>query len=142
MLKACAKKVWDLIGTFKSFSIIFINREKNHKVDSFAISASMFNPNTIVNENFFQLNTLLHSIVPNNEYPWQIFDNEEKMLKKLENSKGEENKNASLNPKDKIDYFDQEGILNLKNNYFPEGLVTLKSCFMRNDAIKDENTIE
>ena len=43
-----------------------------------------------------------------------------------------------LSQKKKIDYFNQEKILNLKNNNFPEDLISLEFGFTGNNAIKEE----
>ena len=64
------------------------------------------------------------------------------MLVLFANSEGEEDKNASMEPKDEVNYFNQGGILNLKNNNFQEELVSLESCFTRNDATNVEAPIE
>jgi ribonuclease HI len=44
-LKNYAKRVNELMNSFSLFNISFIPRDKNHKVDSLAVVASLFNPN-------------------------------------------------------------------------------------------------
>ena len=84
----------------------------------------MFIHDDLGNENSFKVKTLFHPAIPNNEDSLQVFDNDEKVLVSFANSKGEEEKNASIKPKGEVNYFDQEGILNLKNNYFLEDLLS------------------
>lgn len=51
-LKAYAKKVWDLIDTFKEFNITFIHRERNHRADSLVVFSYLFVPNNPSDERF------------------------------------------------------------------------------------------
>ena len=104
-LKTYAKKVWDLIDSFEAFNIIFIHRVKNHQVDSLVVSTSVFLLDVASNENSFQVKALFWPTIPNNNDSLQFFDNDEKMMKFLASLEGEENKNTSLEPKDKIDNF-------------------------------------
>lgn len=101
---------------------------------------SMFVLDDLGNENSFKVSTLFQLAIQNNEDSLQVFENDEKAMTLFIGSKGEEEKNGILEPKYELDYFDQEKILNLKNNCFPEDLVSLESCFMRNDVIKDKNS--
>jgi ribonuclease HI len=41
--KSYGKRDWELIQIFNSFNITFIPREKNQKVDSLVVLASLFN---------------------------------------------------------------------------------------------------
>ena len=73
----------------------------------------MFIPEYPINENVFKVKILFWPAIPNNEDSLQVFDNDEKVLVFFESSKGEEENIASLEPKDEVNYFDQEVILNL-----------------------------
>lgn len=103
---------------------------------------SRFVPNDLDNESFFKVKTLFQIVIPKNEVSLQVLKNDEKVLVLFASSKGEEEENTSLEPKYEVIYFDREGILNLKSNYFLKDLVSLESCFMRNDATKAKAPIE
>ncbi|KAH9302635.1 hypothetical protein KI387_014218, partial [Taxus chinensis] len=45
-LRHYKNKVWDAIETFDAFSIEFVPHEKNDKVDSLAVSASLMIPHS------------------------------------------------------------------------------------------------
>lgn len=113
MLKRCG-----LIDTFKEFNIIFSRKERNHTADSLEVSTSMFVPINPSDEKMFKVKTLFRPTILNSEDSLQFFENDEQALIFFECFEGEEEKSASLEPKDEVNYFDQEGILNLKNNYF------------------------
>ena len=66
-LKAYGKKFWDLIDHFQAFNITFIHREKNHKVDSLGVTASMFIPSDSKMPSSFKVSTLYKLVVPKNE---------------------------------------------------------------------------
>ena len=111
-----AKRAWDLIHTFGEFNKTFIHREGNHREKSLVISSSMFNLDDLGNENLFKVKTLFRPTIANSEYSLQVFEIDEKLFVFCVNYKVEKEKNECLEPKDELNYFDQEGILNLKNN--------------------------
>ena len=98
----------------------------------------MFFPNDPRNENSFKVSTLFQLYILNIEDVLEVFENNEQEQIFFVGSKWEEIKNEYLELRYELDYFHQDKILNLKNNRFLEDLVSLESCVMRNDAIKDK----
>jgi ribonuclease HI len=54
-IKHYAKRACELMDSFNSFNISFIPRDKNQKVDSLAVVASLFNPDDSQNQIHFML---------------------------------------------------------------------------------------
>ena len=91
-LKSYAKRVWDLIQKFDYFNIIIIPREKNQKVDSIEVLASLF----ILRSSFHDschVKMIFHPSIPDNQNFWQVFENEEHIVEFLMSTETTEQKN-------------------------------------------------
>jgi hypothetical protein len=76
-LKHYARRVWEIIDSFNSFNISFVPREKNKKVDSLAVVASLFNADDSQNQNTFHVKTIFRPSIPDNQEYWKVFENDE-----------------------------------------------------------------
>ena len=68
---------------FYSFNISFIPRDKNQKVDSLAVVASLFNHDDLQSQNTFQVKRIFKPSVHDNQDYLQVFENYEKLAKFL-----------------------------------------------------------
>jgi hypothetical protein len=74
------------MDSFNSFNISFLPQEKNQKVDSLEIVASLFNLDHSHNQSTFHVKkNFLPSILNNQEY-WQFFENNEHIENFLTNN--------------------------------------------------------
>jgi ribonuclease HI len=102
-LKLYAKRVNELMDSFSSFNISFIPRERNKKVDSLALAASLFNPDDLQNKNTFQVKRIFRPSVPDNQEYLQVFENDEQLNDFLANA-GEPEESIALISKSCVKY--------------------------------------
>jgi hypothetical protein len=57
--------------------ITFVPRENNKKVDSLAITTSLFNDNDSQNPNTFHVKKVFHPSILDNQDHWKVFENDE-----------------------------------------------------------------
>jgi hypothetical protein len=98
-LKLYFKRVNELMESFSSFNIYFIPREKNHKVDSLALVASLSNPYDVQSKTSFQVERDFRLSVPNNIEYSQVFENNEQLELFLLNNDDDEDDCSSYVPK-------------------------------------------
>jgi len=93
-LKLNVKRVNELIEYFCSFNISFVPGEKNQKVDSLALVASLSNLDDIQSKSLFQVKIILRPSVPDNQKYLQVFENDKELNDLLANENDcEENDN-------------------------------------------------
>ena len=76
ILKLYFKRVNELMESFNSLNIAFIQRDKNHKVDSLALAASLSNPDDVQSKTSFQVERAFRPSVPDNVEYLQVFEND------------------------------------------------------------------
>jgi ribonuclease HI len=135
-LKHYARRVWEIIDSFNSFNISFVPREKNQKVDSLAVVASLFNTDDSQNHNTFHVKTIFRPSIPDNQEYWQVFENDEHIAKFLtdhDSTLSDVSEEIQSNQKEIHD----QSIVVLPKNY-----VSLESLFTRDDQTKTMDPIE
>jgi hypothetical protein len=63
-----------------SFNIYFIPRERNQKVDSLEVVASLFNTEDSQCQNTFHVKTIFQPSIPDNQEYLQVFENDERIV--------------------------------------------------------------
>jgi hypothetical protein len=79
ILKLYFKRVNELTGSFISFNIALILRDKNQKADSLDLEASLSNRDDFLRKKSFQVERSFHPSVPNNNDYLQVFENDEQL---------------------------------------------------------------
>jgi hypothetical protein len=88
--------------SFSYFNIVFIPRDKNHKVDSLSLAASLSNPDDVLRKMSFQVEISFRPSMPDNIEYLQVFDNDEQLENFLLNNDDEEDNSSIVIPKDSI----------------------------------------
>jgi hypothetical protein len=88
--------------SFSSFNISFIPSNKNQKADSFALAASLSNPDDIQSKTSFQVERVSRPFVPDNHEYLQVFENHEQLEIFLLNDDDDEGNHISIVFKDYI----------------------------------------
>jgi hypothetical protein len=92
------KRVNEPMEDFNSFNISFIPREKNQKLDSLALVASLSNLKDIQSKSSFQVTRIFRPSIPNNQEYLQVFENDEQLNAFLANENDCKEDNDSLAP--------------------------------------------
>ncbi|XP_059066420.1 uncharacterized protein LOC131857730 [Cryptomeria japonica] len=147
-LKHYRNRVWDEIEDLDAFSIEAIPRELNSKVDSLAVSASLLVPHPKFVEDIYRVELIYRPNVPDNSDSWQVFENDKKINNFMQSvdmffamyfeGSDAECKEFSLERAKEL----PDGIMQLKGNKIPKGLVSLEHLFDRNDAYKNNKEKE
>jgi hypothetical protein len=68
------------MDSFNSFNISFIPRDKNQKVDSLTVVASLFNQMIPKFKIHFSVKIIFKPSIPDNQYFLQVFENDEQVV--------------------------------------------------------------
>lgn len=139
-LKHYRNRVWDEIEGFNAFSIEEIPMELNSKEDSLAVSASLLVPHPKFAEETYRIYLVYCPNVPDNSDSWQVFENDKQINNFMQGLdmfsamcfEGSNAECREFSPEQTKELPD--GIMQLKGNKIPRGLVTLEHLFDRNDA--------
>jgi hypothetical protein len=140
-LKAYRDEVWKIRDSFSIFDIYYIPRAMNHLADSLAISASMVIPPMPPRLNY-EIQVKYRPSLPDNIKYWKVFEDDDELsrfLQVVDECSGmhidqeDQNVEESKNPKPKRK-MGQHDIVQLPNNYIPQGLVPLEKIFDQNDV--------
>ncbi|XP_059077939.1 uncharacterized protein LOC131876533 [Cryptomeria japonica] len=116
LAEAKRNRVWDEIEAFDAFSIEVVPREFNSKVDSLAISAALPIPYPDFTTDTYRVELVYRPSVLDNSESWQ----------------GSETGCKEFSPDTLEEVHD--GMLQLKGNKIPKGLVSLERLFDRKDG--------
>lgn len=141
-LKHYQNRVWDEIEDFDAFSIEAIPREQNSKADSLVVSASLLIPHPEFVDDTYRVELIYQPSVPDNSEFWQVFENDKQINNFMqrvetfaatyfEGSDAECKESSPERVKELVD-----GVMQLKENKIPKGLVSLEHLFDRHDAYK------
>ena len=127
-LKRYRNRVWDLIEDFDAFNIKFSYRANNQVANALAQTASSLAPIKLDGLKKFRVELALVPSVPDNVKNFQVFEDDRHILKFLTNSDvftaqiidGEVDEEAEI---------DAEGIMSLKENTIPKGIIELERIF-------------
>jgi hypothetical protein len=140
-LKAYKDEVWKIRDSFSIFDISYVPKAMNHLVDSLVVSASMFIPPMPPRLNY-EIQVKYRPSLPDNIKYWKVFEDDDELSRFLQvvdefsdmhidqkNQNVEESKKPKLKRK-----MGQHDIVQLPNNYIPQGLVPLEKLFDHNDV--------
>ncbi|XP_059076654.1 uncharacterized protein LOC131875933 [Cryptomeria japonica] len=141
--KRLGNRVWDEIKDFDAFSIEAIPRELNSKAYSLAVSTSLLVPHPEFVEDIYRVELIYRPSVRDNSDSWQVFENDKQINNFMQSvdmffamyfeGSDAECKEFSLEQAKEL----PDGIMQLKENKIPKGLVSLERLFDRNDAYKN-----
>lgn len=144
MLTHYQNRVWDRIEGFYAFSIEAICREQNSKVVSLAVSASLLIPHPEFTNNTYQVELIYQPSVPDNSKFWQVFENDKQInfflhcieMFTVTLFEGSDTECKDFSPK--LGQEMTDGVIQLKGNKIPKGLVSLDCLFYHHDTFKKE----
>jgi hypothetical protein len=120
-----------LSKSFRIVSIEVIPREENHVVDALAISSSTLQPCEGPLHDSCKMEVLFSNFVPNNLEHWQVFEDDDQIIRFMENNK----EFIDLQISFLANSMNLE-VINLQRNTFPKGCVPLENLFDRHDVFK------
>lgn len=133
-------RVWDDIEAFDAFSIEAFPREFNSKADSLVGSATLLVPHPDFTTDTYRVELVYRPSVPDNSESWQVFENDKQIQNFLQCAdiftslfyeESEVNcKEFSPDTQEEV----HDGMLQLKGNKIPKGLVSLERLFDRKDG--------
>lgn len=144
-LRSYRQRVWNAIGWFDVFNIIYIPHLDNSRGDALAVSTALFMPHFDFCENTFAIELIYRLAVLVNVDNWQVFDDDDDIAKFI--IMGDNYKElffeGSTTPFKESLIEDSEatdsGIIQLKGNLIPKGLVSLENFFDWHDRyIQDQ----
>jgi hypothetical protein len=106
--------------SFRKVSIEAVPREENHVVDALAVLASTLQPCEGPFHDLCKMEVLLRPSVPDDLEHWQVFEDDDQIIKFMENSKEFTNSQVTF----LADSMDLE-VINLQNNTLPKGCIPL-----------------
>lgn len=122
-------RVWDLIESFDAFNIQSVNRSNNQVANSLAQEASSLEPLAMDSMNQFTVELSSIPSVPDNVTNFQVFDDDGHILEFLTSSNVFATQIIDEDEMTKGAEFDVDGILNLKTNIIPKGMIQLERIF-------------
>ena len=122
------------------FELSYIPRALNHLVDSLAVSASLFVP-PLPPQLSYNVQVKYSPSLPDNVKFWKVFENDDELSKffhlvdefsdiQIDQENLNMDESQQLKLKDKVA---ELNIIQLPNNYIPQGLVPLEEIFYHND---------
>jgi len=130
-IKQYKHKVWYLVKQFDAFWISFAPRGKNHFVDSLSIYASLCSPHPSLSHGRYTVEILTRPSILDNVKYWQVFEYDEEIWRFLWGEEGfedsciEDKKSQDDLLMNQSTY--DEGIIHLRTDKIPKGLVILES---------------
>jgi ribonuclease HI len=124
-----------LSKSFRKISIEAVPREENHVADALAVSASTLQPCEGPLHDLCRMEVLFRPSIPDNLEHWQVFEDDDQIIRFMENSKEFTNTQVAF----LADSMDLE-IINLQNNTLPKGCIPLENLFHRHDVFKGKIT--
>jgi ribonuclease HI len=124
-----------LSKSFRKVSIEVVPREENHVADALAVSASTLQPCEGPLHDLCKMEVLFRPSVPDNLEHWQVFEDDDQIIRFMENSKEFTDSQVAF----LADSMDLE-VINLQNNTLPKGCIPLENLFDRHDVFKGKRT--
>lgn len=126
-------QVWNLIEDFDAFGISLIPREENQIANSLVVAASTLEPMQGSKLKRFLVELISTLIVLDNVRKFQVFDDDQHILAFLASSDVFAGQIIDESNRDQGDWnpeeCDTKGVLNLKSNRIPKGMVALERTF-------------
>jgi hypothetical protein len=121
-----------LSKSFKIVSIEAIPREENHVTNELVVSASTLQPCDGPLRDLCKMEVLFRPYTPNKLEHWQVFEDDNQIIRFMENNK-KEFTDSQINIL--VDSMNLE-VINLQNNTLPKGCVPLENLFDKYDVFK------
>jgi len=117
-----------LIECFDGFNIQVIPRGQNHVTNALALTASTLEPTSMAGLKKFSVEFVATPSVPDNITNFQVFEDDQHILNFLSSS---DMFTAQIIDEEEVEptEIDLEGVLNLKTNTIPRGMVELERLF-------------
>jgi hypothetical protein len=135
--------IWDQLEMFDAFDITWIERSKNIMADFLANVALKNNDLTLHGVSILEVKT--RPVVPDNIYNWQVFQDDQDILRFIQCLDQYENQSidcSSLLESDNgKEYIFGNEVVQLSSNQIPRGLVELEALFVskQNDSANISN---
>jgi hypothetical protein len=124
-----------LSKSFRKVSIEAIPWEENHVANALAISISTLQPCEGPFHNLCIMEFLFRPSIPDNLEHWQVFEDDDQIIRFMENSKEFTDLQVSF----LADSMDLE-VINLQSNTLPKSCIPLENLFDRHDVFKGKRT--
>ena len=137
---AYRKRVWDLMDDFETLNVRYILRRKNMVADALAISASTLQLVERTKLKRFSVELVIAPSISDNITNFQVFQDDQHILKFIMCSGHFKGQEIDDTPNEKIEndeLEDEDGILNLKTNTIPKGMVELEHIFYHDESKLD-----
>ncbi len=131
------KRVWDILDDFEALNIKSIRRRKNMVVDALAISISALQPVERTKLKIFLVELVVVPSILDNITNFQVFEDDQHILQFIMCNHHFEGQEIDDTPDDRLEddgLEDEDGILNLKTNTIPKGMVEPKCIFDRDES--------
>jgi hypothetical protein len=113
--------IWNVIELFDAMDLIVIPRDQNSLVDSLVVAASTLQPLEDLMKGEGKLEIIFRPSVPDNIDHWQVFKDDEQVLRFIHNVKEFSDFNVSYKEEGKK-YFEEDNPI---KNPVPIGIVSL-----------------
>jgi hypothetical protein len=131
-LRRYINAVWDVIEFFDAMDLIAIPRDQNNLVDSLAVATSTLQPSEDLMKGEGKLEIIFRPSVPDNIDHWQVFKDDEQVLRFIYNVKEFSGFNVSYKEEGK-EYVEEDNPI---KNPVPRGITALENIFERHDMYK------
>lgn len=128
-LLAYRKRVWDLMDGFEALNVRSISRRKKMVADALAILVSALQPDERTKLKIFSVELVVVPSILDNITNFQVFQDDQHIVKFIMSSghfKGKEVDDTHDDKTENDEIEDEDGILNLKTNTIPKGMVELE----------------
>jgi ribonuclease HI len=124
--------IWDTIEFFDVIYLIAIPRDQNSLADNLVVATSTLQPSEDPMKGKGKLEIIFRPSVPDNIDHWQVFKDDEQILRFIHNVKEFSGFNVSYKEEGK-EYVDED---NLIKNPVPRGIIALEFFFGKHDMYK------
>jgi hypothetical protein len=115
-------------------SIEAVPREEKYAADALVVSVSTLQPCEGPLQNLWKMEVLFRPSIPNNLEHWQVFEDDNQILRFMENSREFTDSQVNF----LAESMDLE-VVNLQNNTLPKGCIPLEQLFDRHDIYKGKS---
>lgn len=135
-------RVWDLIESFDAFNIQSVNLSNNQVANSLAQATSSLEPLAIESINQFTVELSLIPSIPDNVTNFEVFEDDDHICEFLLSSDIFATQIIDEDETIEEAEFDDDGIMNLKINIIPRGIIKLERMFNQDqiNEIKNQKT--
>jgi hypothetical protein len=136
-LKKYRNAIWDTIELFDAIDLISIPRDQNSLADSLAVAASTLQPSEDLIKGKGKLEIIFRPSVPDNVDHWQVFRDDEQILRFIHNVQEFSGFNVSYKEEGKY-YIEEDDPI---KNPIPRGITSLEKIFDRHDMHKKKKEV-